>query len=181
MGGGRRRGRIDAHALDRRAASRNRRLAIDAPPVREVGDQVHALRRGWQDEIIHAQQLGGKLDRRQAVGRDHVERRQQKISDRVLGVAAVESILERRGHLGCHAGQCQETVTDVSRRNDAVFFPQGSRTAPIVGGRHDRRDAVAPRQVTAQCREDNRKPGPAANGDNLHEASPLRRRGSARP
>ena len=174
-------GRVDTDALDRRAASRNRRLAVDRAPVRELGDQVHPLRGGGQDEIVHAQELGGELDRGQPVGRDHVERRQQQIPDRVLRVAPIEPVLERRRHLRRDAGERQETVADVSGRDHAVLLSQGSRASAVVGGRHDRRDPVARCEMAAQRREHNREPGPAADRDDPHEFSPLRCHERVRP
>ena len=93
----------------------------------------------------------------------------------MLSDAAVEPVLQGRRDLRRDARERQETVTDVPRWNHAVFLAQGPRAPAVVGRGHDRRDSVAGREVAAQRREHNWKPGPAANGDNLHERSPLRR------
>src|SRR5262249_3873125 len=94
---------------------------------------------------------------------------------------AVEAVLERRRHLRRDAGERQETVAEVSGRDNAVFLAQGTRAPTVVGGRHNRRDAVARREVAPQRPEDDRQPGPAADGNNFHESSPLPRRARARP
>ena len=84
--------------------------------IREVGDQVNPLRGRRQDEIVYAEQLRRQPDRRHLIGRDHVERRQEKVPDRMLRRASVEPILERRRHLRCHARQRRQTVADVAGR-----------------------------------------------------------------
>ena len=138
---------------------------------------MHALGGRRQDEIVHAEQFGRKPDRRHLVGRNHVERRQQKIPHRVLSDPSVEPILERGPHLRGHPCQRDQAVADVSGREDAVLPSQGSRAPTVVRSRHDRGDARARREVSAQRGEDGRQTGTATQGDDRHGLLHRRRRG----
>ena len=94
--------------------------------IREVGDQVNPLRGRRQDEIVHAEQLGRQPDRRHLVSRNHVERRQEKVPDRMLSHAPVEPVLERGRHLWCHPRQRDQAVADVPGRQHPVLPSQDS-------------------------------------------------------
>ena len=161
-------GRIDPDALDRRATPRDLGLASNRAAIQKVGDQVNPVRGRRQDEIVHAEQLGRQPDRRHLIGRNHVERRQEKVPDRVLSCASVEPILKRRRHLRSHPRQRDQAVADVSGREDPILLSQDPRAPAVVCGRHDRGDPAACGEVATQPGEDNGQPGTAAQGDDHH-------------
>src|SRR5262249_23509988 len=82
--------------------------------------------------------------------------------------------------LGGAWGERRETVAGVRGGDPALSLAQGTRAPAVVGGRYDRRDVVARREVAAQRSEDDWQPGPAADGDNFHEFSPFPRRARGR-
>ena len=139
---------------DAPAGRRDRRFAAQHAAVLELCDQRHQLARRRQDRAARADHPRRDFHRaREVIG--HVgERRQHQVADRVSvqAVAAAEPVLEDVGDERVIVGKSRQAVADVSRRDHVELGAQLSRAAPVVGGRHDRDEPLAPGRRVLRAR-----------------------------
>ena len=72
-----------------------------------------------------------------------------------------EAVLQERAHQRLHIGQRDDALAEVAGGQDAQVAAQPARAPAVVGHGHDGRE---PGGIVLEAREQDRQPGPAANG-----------------